>query len=155
MAVKKGFTLIEVIVSMMLICIIISFEAPAAINLSEMRQQVLLDEAAAELLFDLRLYQQKSMSEGRIHHIYFNSKDNSYMVYTYKGLENCVLKRRKLPESIVYDSSNSTYKDSKLSFDSRGKPVPYPCTIALKNNKGKIKKIVVSIATDYIYLKDG
>jgi hypothetical protein len=41
-----------------------------------------------------------------------------------------------------------------LSFDRAGKPLPNPCTIIITNNLGQYKSITITVATDYISIKD-
>lgn len=151
---KKGFTLMELVICIMLISLVLSIESPFIFNYSSKRQDALLNETVYELMSDLRLYQQKAMTEGRMYDIYFNSIEGSYMVYTYIGMGNSVCKQKRLPGCVYFDSAHSTYSNNKVTFNSKGKPLPYPCTISLKNSSGQHMEITITVGTDYIGIKD-
>lgn len=151
---KKGITLIELVSVIALITILSSICIPCYSGIYYRSQDIFLDIASNELLSDLRLIQQKAEAEDSIYHIYFNNMDNSYMIYSYKDMSSCVYKSKSLPHGIKYDNIRSTYQNNKLSFNSKGKPLPYPCTISLKNESGRYKRITVTVGTDYISLKD-
>lgn len=151
---KKGFTLIELSISIAVMCIILYSSSSLVLDLSSKKQEVLLDTASIELLSDMRLIQQKAMEEGCIYNILFNSTENSYMIYNYRNAQSIVYKNKKLPDCISFDSVRSTYSSNKISFNSKGKPLPYPCTVSLINKRGEYRRIVISIGTDYIGIKD-
>lgn len=146
---KNGVTLIELIVVLAIISILMTVAVP----LYSMIGEFYLDTSSKELLVDMRLAQQKAMTEGYYYHIYFNSSNNSYMIYSYKDMNSCVYKKVNLPAGIKFDRIHSTYEENKISFDERGKPYPRPCTVALKDSGGHYKRITITVATDYISLK--
>lgn len=151
---KNGLTLIELMCTLSIMGIIASAVLPCIGGLNMIYQNILLDTSIKELLSDLRLAQQKAKDEGYIYHVYFNSVQKSYMIYSYKDASNCVFKVKNLPSGISFDRVHSTYTNSKISFNSRGKPLPYPCTISLANSRGRYKKITITVGTDYISIKN-
>lgn len=151
---KKGITVVEMVAVIGVLAILASICIPCFGNLYKKSQDISLNTSTKELLCDLRLMQQKANSEDCIYHIYFNTLDNSYMIYSYRDMQNCVFKQKKLPAGIRYDNIRSTYQDNKISFNSKGKPLPYPCTVSLINNVGQYKRITITVETDYISIKD-
>jgi len=151
---RKGFTTIELVYIIGLLAILGSLCIPFYRGIYYKSQDVLLDVCSKELLSDLRLMQQKAETEDCYYHIYFNNISNSYMMYSYKDSKSYVYKKRSLPYGIQYDNIRSSYQNNKLSFNGKGKPVPYPCTISLKNGSGRYKSITITVGTDYISLKD-
>lgn len=151
---KYGLTLIELILVISLLSTFFCISVPCFGSLYKNGQKVLLETASKELLTDLRLAQEKARSEGLMYHVYFNEVENSYMIYSYKNMNNCIYKQKKLPEGISFDKIKSTYEECKISFNNRGKPYPRPCTISLKNRCGEFRCITIQVATDYISLKD-
>lgn len=151
---KNGASLIEMIYTLALLGIISCIAVPCISGLYNKSQEVFLDTGVKELLSDLRLIQQKSRDENTVYHFFFNKANNTYMIYSYADMTNCVYKNKKLPDGISFDSIHSTYKDNKVSFSSRGKALPYPCTISLINKIGQYRKITITVGTDYISLKN-
>ncbi|KPU44934.1 putative major pilin subunit [Oxobacter pfennigii] len=151
---KKGMTLIELISAIAIISIITGISMPLFNNFSYKNQHTMLDIAAKELLSDLRLAQSKARSEGYTYHVYFNRTNNSYMIYSYKNSYDNVYKNKKLPAGIGFDNIYSTYKDNKVSFNSNGHAVPYPCTVSLTNNFKEFRKITITVGSYYISIRD-
>lgn len=150
---KDGFSLIELIIVIAILGILMSIVFPLSGGFYSTIQEFNLDTASNELLSDMRLTQQKAISEGYYYNIYFNSSENSYMIYSYANMDNTVYKTKKLPVGIIFDKVRSTYRDNKISFNNRGKPLPFPCTIALKDISGRYRRITITVGTDYISLK--
>ena len=151
---KRGFTLIELAVSLALISILLSVCIPIFTDYNKLKQSTFLDISSTELLNDLRLCQETAKYEGNTYNIYFNSAERSYIIYTRRNTYDYVLKIKNLPQGIRFDNIRSTYTKNMLSFDRRGKPLPNPCTIAIINNIGQHKSITITVATDYISIKD-
>lgn len=151
---KRGFTFIELAVSIALISILLSVCIPIFSDYNRLKQSTLLDTSSIELLSDLRLCQEMAKYEGNTYNIYFNSIERSYIMYTRRNTYDYVLKRKNLPQGIKFDNTRSTYTKNMLSFDRRGKPLPNPCTIAIINHIGQHKSITITVATDYISIKD-
>ena len=154
MDIKKGFTFVEIAISIAIASILLYCSSYSLKNSFDLRNKTLLDSAASELLGDVKLAQMKAMEEGRIYHIYLNSLENSYMVYCFDNVSTKICKYKKLPDTIHYDKFRSTYKNNKISFNSRGKPLPYPCTVSLKDDSGEYRKVTISVGTDYIRIND-
>lgn len=154
MSTKKGFGLIETVICCAIICILMRSISPLLVNDIALRQETVLDSTANELLNDMKLAQRKAVEENRIYHIYFNSIEGSYMIYSYTNRGSSIQKYKKLPDSIHYDSIRSTYTDNKISFNTKGKPLPRPCTISLINDAGQYRRITISVGTDYVSIKD-
>lgn len=152
---KKGATLIELVIVIGLLAVLAQICIPYFKGAGPDIQKMNLEMASKELLSDLRLSQQKAKSEGNIYHVYFDVANNSYKIYSYRDRQECVYKERKLPDGIFHDNVESTYSGSMVSFNSRGKPLPHPCTIALVNSFGERRLITIKVGTDYISLKDG
>lgn len=150
---KNGVTLIELITVLAVMSIVSSIAVPLIANYGR-DQHMLLEVASKELLCDLRNAQEMARSRGYVYNIYFSDAESSYKIYCYSDMENPLYKKKILPRGIRFDKVRSTYKDNKLSFNSRGKPLPYPCTISLINGCGQYKKITITVATDYISIKD-
>ena len=153
MSKKNGFTIIELLVTLGIISIVSFFCIPFVSLLNYQKQDILLNTTCRELLGDLRLSQQKSITEGFIYNVFFNTIENTYMIYSYKDLNSCIYKFKKIPDGIKFDALRSSYSNNKVSFNSRGKPLPYPCTISLVNNIGHYMKITITVGTDYISIK--
>lgn len=151
---KDGTTLIELLCSLAIIGMLSCIAVPCVGGLYRRSQELLLDAGAKNLLSDLRLIQQKAREEGSIYHFFLDNMNNSYMIYNYRDMSNCVYKNVSLPDGIRFDKSRSTYKDNKVSFNSRGKPLPYPCSISLVNSIGQYRKITITVGTDYISIKN-
>lgn len=151
---KRGFTFIELVVSLALMSILLSVCIPIFRDYNKLKQSTLLDISSTELLSDLRLCQETAKYEGNTCNIYFNSAERSYYIYTRRDAYDHVIKRKNLPQGIRFDNTRSTYTKSMLSFDRVGKPLPNPCTIAIINNIGQHKSITITVATDYISIKD-
>jgi len=151
---EHGVTLIELIAVVAILGILSCICVPCFGGFYYRLQEILLDTASKELLTDMRLVQQKASSEGYIYKIYFNKIENSYMIYSYKDMDNCIYKNVHLPAGISFDGTRSTYEDNMISFNSKGKPMPHPCTISLKNSLGQYKSITITVGTDYISIKN-
>jgi prepilin-type N-terminal cleavage/methylation domain-containing protein len=152
---KRGFTFIELAVSLALISILLSVCIPIFKDYNRLKQSTLLDMSSIELLSDLRLCQETAKYEGDTCNIFFNSTERSYYIYIRRDTrDDHVVKRKNLPQGIRVDNTRSTYTKSMLSFDRAGKPLPNPCTIIITNNLGQYKSITITVATDYISIKD-
>lgn len=154
MKIKKGFIFVETAISIAIASILLFFSSFNLKNAIDLKSDILLDLSASELLSDIRLAQMKAMEEGRIYHIYLDSQKNCYRIYYFDNVDTKTYKYKKLADSIKYDKIHSTYEGNKISFNSRGKPLPYPCTISLKNDLGHYRKITISVGTDYVRVND-
>jgi prepilin-type N-terminal cleavage/methylation domain len=148
---RYGMTLIELIVCLAIIAILASVCVPY----KKGTESYNLETCSRELLSDLRLMQQRAMAEGNIIQVYFDSINNSYMIYSKINMIDYVYKNKKLPGGISFDKIRSSYDDNKVAFNEKGNPMPYPCTISLTDSSGDYRSIVINIATNYIYMKSG
>ena len=102
---KKGVTLIELTVCIAIIGVLSAMAVPCIGSM----QRSSLDLSTIELLSDIRLCRQKAMDEDSIYHIFFDSVNKDYMIYSYKDMNNCIVKIKKFPNGINFDKSKSSY----------------------------------------------
>lgn len=150
---SSGMTLIELIVCISIACIL----SCMCIPFTGLVEKSCLEAATNELLSNLRLAQQRAISEGIEIAVSFDTKNNSYSVYK-KNIPSSVYVNMNLPGGIRFDNGRSTYNKTDLytvilSFSSKGHPLPRACIISLCSSKGDYKSIAVGIATDCIYTK--
>lgn len=150
---KKGFSIIELIVSLSIISIISVCAIPCSKRIYEENLNNALKLSMNELLMDIKYTQKKAMTDGYICSIEINEDDNLYLITSFRDMKLYTYKKKVLPKGISFDKLNSSYSNKKISFNSAGKPLPYPCTIALKNKLNYYKEITITVGSDYISIK--
>lgn len=92
---RNGFTLPEVVVTLLLLALLFAFVMP---SLQQCWQQVVLDVAIQQLHRDLRWAQQMAVREQKRVTVLFFLNEKPYYVVRYAGVEN--LRRRELPDKL-------------------------------------------------------
>jgi len=135
---RKGFTLIEVILVLAILGLFSIFIVP---NFKKTLAKYKLEVAAQELAQNIRITQQKSITEGVSHKIVLdlNKKDNYQMLSGRRG------KLIKLPSGVYFDWTTYSEVDKTLVFYPTGAP-NRGGTIAITNGRDTLF-VIVSIAT--------
>ncbi len=92
---QKGFTLPEVVVTLLLLALLFALAVP---SLQQCWQQVVMDVAIQQLHRDLRWAQQMAVREQKRVTVLFFLNEKPYYVVRYAGVEN--LRRRELPDKL-------------------------------------------------------
>ncbi len=92
---RKGFTLPEVVVTLLLLALLFALAVP---SLQQCWQQVVMDVAIQQLHRDLRWAQQMAVREQKRVTVLFFRNEKPYYVVRYAGVEN--LRRRELPDKL-------------------------------------------------------
>lgn len=74
---NKGFTLIELIITIAILGIVLAIAAP---NFTRYRDNTNLREAARDISSDIQLYKQRAVAENAPYTITFNSGTNDYVI---------------------------------------------------------------------------
>lgn len=140
---KDGFTLIEVLLCLMLICVLSALVLP---NFKNTTDNLKLSVAVQKLYQDVKLAQQKAISEGRTNKILFDTtkKNNYLLIQDFQSVEV------KLPEDIYIDWTN--FDSNTLIFYASGAPAQAG-TVAIKNKNKKLY-VIVSVATGRVRISE-
>jgi prepilin-type N-terminal cleavage/methylation domain-containing protein len=140
---SRGFTLIEIIVVVALIAMLSTIILPDfKSNLRDYR----LNIAARQMAQNIRLVQQKAMSEGVPWRIVFHSSSNNYKIN--QGFK--LWKQVNLPDGVEFVYIG--FSEKTLTFYPSGAAVPAG-TVKLTNNS-KSLYIIVSVATGRVRISE-
>ncbi len=140
---SRGFTLIEIIVIVALIALL------SAVILPDFKSSLMdhkLNIAARQMAQNMRLVQQKAMSEGVPWRIVFHSSSNNYKIN--QGIK--LWKQVNLPDGVEFMYIG--FSEKTLTFYPSGAAVPAG-TVKLTNNN-KSLYIIVSVATGRIRISE-
>ncbi|OIP23520.1 hypothetical protein COX95_01265 [bacterium CG_4_10_14_0_2_um_filter_33_32] len=134
-----GFTLIEMLAVISIISILAAFAIPA---LYSWYSPIKLRGVQRDLISDLRLTQQKTVTSQKNHLIRFNTSNNSYQLIKKDGGEE-IIKTTFLYSGIDYSSISLSPLPLEIEFNSAAVPNSTG-EIILINGRGEIKKIEIS-----------
>lgn len=136
---RNGYTLIEVIMVIALLGLLSTIALP---DFKKTMTKYKLEVAAYELAQNIRLTQQKSISEGITYKIVFdlNQKNSYQMLSSGRG------KLIKLPSGVFFDWTTYSEVNKTLSFNPSGAP-NQGGTIAIVNGDDNTLYVIVSVAT--------
>jgi len=142
---KNGFTLIEVALVVAVLGVLSTIAVP---NFKNTLDRYKLEVAAHELAQNIRLTQQKSISEGTTYKILLdlNKKDNYQLVSGRRG------KLVKLPQGVFIDWTTYSEVDKSIIFYPTGAP-NRGGTIAVTNGKDSLF-VIVSVATGRVRIDE-
>jgi prepilin-type N-terminal cleavage/methylation domain-containing protein len=148
--VKRGFSLIEIVCVISMICVIAGILTPV---LGIFVKQNQLDIVTDVLVNDLRHAKMQAISKNlSVITVYFilDEKNQNYNEYYINdpalNMGEQEIRRVKLPKSIVVSKKDSTFAYHKIGFTRQGSVTPYACTIALEDlDTGKKSKITLTI----------
>lgn len=145
--VKKGFSLIELVIVLAIVTIIFSFSFFSVTSynkkLSEVNSEVCMDSIFA-LINNSKQYCREKQITG---YILFNISENTISFYCNGARVN------KLYLSKDLHIDNTTLTQNKINIEKNGMAKNYG-TIVLKNLKGDSQYIVLNIATGYAEIKN-
>ncbi len=134
---RKGFSLIEIIIAISIIAILFGFSISTLLGLSE---SISLSVAAREIATQLRLSQGLAQSMHKNHIIEFSKSSSKYSVLRreYDGRTE-IYKTFNLPKGINFK------EDKTFEFSASGFPLPSKFgTITIESFRGGKRSIIVS-----------
>lgn len=136
---SNGYSLIEIVIVIALLGLLSTVAFP---NFKKTMARYKLEVAAYELAQNIRLTQQKSISEGITYKIVFDlNQKNSYQMLSFgRG------KFIELPSGIFFDWTTYSEVNKTLSFNPSGAP-NQGGTIAIVNGDDNTLYVIVSVAT--------
>jgi type II secretion system protein H len=143
----RGFTLIEIVVVVALVGILSSIVLP---DFKKTVDHYKLNVAAQQLSHNIRMVQQKAISEGVPYKILFDMNKRDYYIIksALNGFQGKVV---KLPEGVNFEwtsfttNFNNSKNENTLIFSVSGAPIQAG-TVALKNKNERLY-VMVTVAT--------
>jgi|GEM_PF-2680475 len=133
---KKGFTLIELILVICLISTVLCFSIE---QLRSLKESLAVRVFAQQLLGDLNLIKQRSCQRAAVYEL--NCSKSSYTISYLDNNTGCFVKERSEP----INSSVFVENPVNFRFSSSGFPCPgYIGTVQIKSFTGKKAKVVIS-----------
>jgi prepilin-type N-terminal cleavage/methylation domain-containing protein len=139
----SGFTLIETVTVISIIGLLTTIAFPAFNSTLNNHK---LATCAATIASDIRLIQQKTVTEGIFYRLKYDPYAESYSILT--GSKEEV---KKLPEGI--NLVTTSFANHTFGFSLTGAPTPAG-TVIIKNSKGNHKYIIVALATGRVRISD-
>lgn len=146
MKTQPGFTLIELVLTLCIIGILASIAIP---DFKATLEDYRLKNAATEIASDIRLIQQRAISEGNIFKIIFdlNKRDRYHVA---QGTR--ILKTAYLPDGVILEGT-SLGGGHQIVFTESGAPSPAG-SITLKNKRGERRYVIVAVATGRVRISE-
>jgi prepilin-type N-terminal cleavage/methylation domain-containing protein len=135
----NGFTLIEMIVVVSILSILTTIVLP---NLSRWYASIKINGARRDLISDLRLIQQNTVTSQTNHSIQINVPQNKYSL-TKKNSPDEIIKTVNLPEGITISALNLVPEVTEIEFNAAGAPTAIG-TITVSNYYGITKTVEVT-----------
>lgn len=134
-----GFTIIEILVAISILTLFLTITIP---NFSNWYSPIKLRGTQRDLISNLRLTQQSTVTTQKNHLIRFNTMGNYYTVIKKDGSEQ-VIKTVYLPTNISFASITLTPQPLEVEFNSAAVPNSTG-DINLIDNRGDTKKVEVT-----------
>ncbi|NPV44651.1 MAG: prepilin-type N-terminal cleavage/methylation domain-containing protein [Firmicutes bacterium] len=146
MKTQPGFTLIELVLTICILGFLVSIVIP---NFKGTLEDYRLKNAAMEIASEIRLIQQRAISEGDIFKIIFdlNNRDRYHVA---RGTR--ILKTAYLPDGVILEGT-SLGGGHQIVFTESGAPVPAG-SITLKNKRGERRYVIVAVATGRVRISE-
>lgn len=128
---KNGSLLIELLVSIAILGLMATISVP---YIRSSISNFVLTSAAKEIITDLNLMKQKTVSEQTFYYVQFIEDENKYRLM--KESTETILEEKVLPENIIFDSINNL-TENKAKFNYFGAAFEAG-TIILKNTSTNI-----------------
>lgn len=141
---KKGFTIIEIVLVIALIGILATISLPVY---KKTAAHYSLITAARMIASDIRLAQQRSITESRSYRLLFNTGSDNYQLLSVSNKSEI----NYLPKGIKIIRTNFT--DKTLSFLPSGAP-SQGGRVVLENRFGGRRYIIVTPATGRVRISD-
>jgi prepilin-type N-terminal cleavage/methylation domain-containing protein len=138
-----GFSLLEILVVISILAIAGMFAVP---HLVDWRTNLRLRSAVNELKGDLESARASAAKDNRQVYVELVPAESKYKItYEDSGGNFIPIKQEQLPAGIIINTAHGSYSvtGNRTSFNSRGGADN--CTIVLTNQKGKSKRITISI----------
>lgn len=135
----KGFTLIEMIVVVSILSILTTIVLP---NLSRWYASIKINGARRDLISDLRLIQQNTVTSQTNHSIQINAAQNKYSLVK-KNDPDEIIKTVNLPEGITISALSLMPEVTEIEFNAAGAPTAIG-TITVSNYYGITKTVEVT-----------
>lgn len=142
MNIKKGFSLIEIIIVVSIIC---TLYFVVSINLVNTIELLRIKNEAQKLALNLQYLRNNSLSFSQDGICYLYGNRYVLKVKKYNGSEN-ILREVLLNENINISGQG------KIGFKYNGNPL-FSGTVILKNKKGFERKVIVAVATGRIRIE--
>lgn len=153
---KKGFTLIEVIIIIAILGILFTISYP---SLDSYVKKDRLKICSDRLVNDLRYAKIYAMSNpcSAISVIFEEEVIDGYCSYRIRDFsitDKSILKKVEFPNGVVVKKS-STFNENTIEFQSGGNITPFACSIYLKDtHTGREKKLTLTIGFSRIMVVD-
>jgi len=163
----KGVTLIELIITLSLLSILLSFSLISITSLKNYENNIDVDycnNSILQLINNSKLYCRKENSSG---YIQFDLVSNEITFYCYSKQAQKVIKIEEyiLPKKFIIYNINSEYKRNRISItgmtiDGTGIDgmtangvTTSSCTITFRDRRENIHKITIRVGTNYVEVK--
>jgi len=139
---KKGFTLIEIIVVLSIISIILLISFPTVTMFNSLKTKIKMEHAVSSTVEFINGCKSFSRNKGASTTLY-RYENNKLSLY----LGGKLIKTIELPDEVIYSGFNPTR--GYVEFDKFGYTSD-SCTISIQNEYKEVRSITIKVGTAYV-----
>ncbi len=146
---RSGFTLMELMVAIAIICVMAAVVSP---NVLQWLQGRRLTMGTREIFSDLNRARLRAVKENTPAVIAFDVNDNLYRIFLdynhnnhYDPDTDTRLVLQKMPAGVLITDASFAGGAPRMRFDGRGLPNGFGGHVALADGRGHVRRVVVNI----------
>lgn len=141
---KKGFTIIETVISLSIMLAILTIAFLGRSSLKRYEEKLAIEHAASSIVGFINYGKSYSRSYKIPSYIILNGENNLMLVSNSKNIHEI-----NMPHGI----NISKFNDKTINIKSKGY-VSDACTIKIKSQSGFKKEISIMVGTNYVHVKE-